>query len=90
MRLRAAARHAVKNICVGDKTLHPRRRKCFFFTCSIKLPVLFFDGVAAEAKIFLLRPFFIAAHCLYGLPHRFFVSPRKFSLRKIFYTFPNR
>lgn len=89
MRLRAAARHAVKNICVGDKTL-PRADANIFLPCSIKLPILVFDGVAAEAKIFLLRPFFIAAHCLYGLPHRFFVSPRKFSLRKIFYTFPNR
>lgn len=68
MRLRAAARHAVKNICVGDKTLHPQAQ-IFFFTCSIKLPILGFDGVAAEAKIFLLRPFFIAAHYLYNSRH---------------------
>jgi len=31
MRLRAAARHAVKNICVGDKTLHPQAQIFFLY-----------------------------------------------------------
>ena len=61
MRLRAAARHAVKNICVGDKTL-PRADANIFLPCSIKLTVLVFDsGCRGGEDIFTAPVFYCGA-----------------------------